>query len=86
MKIIKTHSDANKFISAKAKANEGCLICPCCGESKFTTEYSMSENKGILAGLQRSWVEGLFHMKNMCCDVYHCYTCGAEWESDPYEC
>lgn len=85
MKITKTSEYANRLKSAKAKANKGCLTCPCCGENKFTTEYSVFEDKGILAGLQRSWVEGLFRTKNMCCDVYHCCTCGAEWESDPYE-
>lgn len=87
MKITKT-SDRVAFLNnAKMVANKGCNRCPCCGETKSSMEYtSIGEwHKGIISGLSKSWVTGLLWMKNMRCDCYSCLTCGAEWESDPYE-
>lgn len=67
--------------------NIGCSKCPCCGETRKSIEY-ISEghpNRGIVSGIQKTWAEGFFKIKTMKCDCYHCLTCGAEWESEPYE-
>lgn len=43
-------------------------------------------NKGIISGLvSTTWTKGLFKFKHMQADCYKCETCGAEWQSDPYE-
>ena len=87
MKITKSSYEASMLESYKRIANAGCKRCPCCGESKSHLEYvSVGElHKGIVSGLSKTWAEGFFKMKSMKCDCYSCLTCGAEWESAPYE-
>lgn len=87
MRITKTSDHATFLKNAKRVANIGCNKCPCCGETKQSTEYILigEWNKGIVSGLQKTWAEGFFKMKSMKCDCYHCLTCGAQWESEPYE-
>ena len=88
MKITKSSKEVALFAAMKFAANLGCNVCPCCGETKSYGNY-MKEgilNRGIMAGLHsKTWVKGIFHMKNMQCDCYKCYSCGAEWESEPYQ-
>lgn len=88
MRITKTSKEANKFVIAKEIANKGCDRCPCCGETKSWGKYMQEgiTSKGILKGvINKTWVEGIFHMRNMKCDCYKCESCGAEWESEPYQ-
>lgn len=88
MKITKSSKEAASFASMRTVANVGCDVCPCCGENKSWIQY-MKEgvyNKGVMSGaLNKTWVEGVFRMRNMKCDCYKCYSCGAEWESEPYQ-
>lgn len=88
MKITKSSKEAASFTAMKAAANAGCNVCPCCGETISWDDY-MKEgilNKGIMAGfINKTWVEGVFHMRSMKCDCYKCYSCGAEWDSEPYQ-
>lgn len=88
MKITKTSFQYNQEITNRQKANIGCMVCPCCGEKK-TWEHYMKKgklNKGVLAGgMVKTWTEGIFKPKVLHADYYKCMTCGAEWESDPYE-
>lgn len=88
MRITKSSRDAASLAVSSAVANAGCNKCPCCGETKSLSDY-MNEgiwNKGVSGrGIERTWVEGLFRMRNMKCDCYKCYSCGAEWESEPYQ-
>ena len=72
----------------KINANLDCHKCPCCGETKTTAQYVADGiyNKGLSSlPLTKSWVKGLIRMRHMRCDCYKCYSCGAEWESNPYE-
>lgn len=87
MRITKTSDRFSALENAKRIANAGCNKCPCCGETKSSLSYfTVGEiHKGILSGLSKTWAEGLFKMKDMKCDCYKCLTCGAEWESEPYE-
>ncbi len=88
MRITKTPLQHAAFENARKKANTGCGICPCCGETKSTTDYIKIGilNKGVRkGGLNKTWADGIFHMRNMKCDCYKCYSCGAEWESEPYQ-
>ena len=87
MRITKSSKMASREQSEKEIANAGCRKCPCCGEEKTLIQY-ISEGvsgKGISGGVCKTWAEGFIHMKHMKCDCYHCHTCGAEWESDPYQ-
>lgn len=87
MKITKNAQTAIATKRRKELANEGCQTCPCCGESKTFLQY-LKENqgfKGVSCGTCRTWVSGIFHPRHMQVDLYVCYTCGAEWESEPYK-
>lgn len=91
MKITKTSTDQSYMASVKEMANRGCDRCPCCGESKTSGYYMAQEGylsrKGIHpAGIKIRSKGGLFtKVRVMQVDCYRCGTCGAEWESDPYE-
>lgn len=82
MRITKTSEQAAARLRQRRQANRGCNVCPCCGENKPTTSYSLFENKGILSGLQKHGTG--FFSQGMVWDLYSCKTCGAEWESAPY--
>lgn len=73
-----------KFGSINIKKH---IECPHCGETRSFLEC-LKEGKsqyGILSGIYKSYTEGFFHLKTMRADCYTCFTCGCEWESDPYE-
>lgn len=76
MVVTKTANRAFTLESNRRKANTGCYICPCCGESKGVFTHEL---------ISRTWTKGIFKVKHMKCDIYCCLICGAEWESDPYE-
>ena len=95
MKITKTDKEVSNSELRKSIANQGCNICPCCGETKTTYDYMDEEgipkfllgglSKGIDSTFCKNYCKGFFNMKYMQIDCYKCYTCGAEWESEPYE-
>lgn len=89
MKITRTAKEEAAYNSRREIANIGCNKCPCCGETKTLSEYFKEEGvlKGISGGIYKSWYEGgLFRKsRHMRSDCYTCNTCGAQWESDPYE-
>lgn len=75
MKITRTAKEALNFDEMKNNANKGCKVCPCCGKPLPKLYFPIC----------KSWTEGFLKMKNMKVDCYKCYTCGAEWESEPYQ-
>lgn len=87
MKITKSSKEAASFKAAKIAANAGCNVCPCCGENRSQLDYLRDgiTMKGVSDGICKNWIEGFFRVKYMQTDCYKCYTCGAEWESKPYE-
>ena len=87
MKITKTDKDASRLAAKKAAANEGCDVCPCCGENRKMSECisAGSKKQGIDHCGVTVWTTGLIFTKNMAKDRYCCLSCGAEWESDAYE-
>ena len=87
MKITKTRAQAQEEAAERAKANEGCDICPECGETWPAAELYMEapprRNQGIEGPSQRTFprmARGYWGV-----DCYRCKTCGAEWESEPYK-
>ena len=88
MKITKIATKVSELDTKRTTANIGCKICPCCRENKSTLEYVKQDFiiKGISSGgICKQWAEGIFKTRHMKIDCYKCYTCGAEWESEPYE-
>ena len=73
MRITKTRDQVNNFERNEAIANFGCNTCPCCGNPVWGSLVS------------RSWIEGFFRTRHMKVNCYTCDSCGAQWESDPYE-
>ena len=87
MKITKDSRVPNIREERKKKANSGCNICPCCGESKyFYVDRTDGEMKGLSGpAMYKTFTTGFFKIKTMRIDCYSCFTCGAGWESEPYE-
>nr|DAS58580.1 MAG TPA: RNA polymerase III-like protein [Caudoviricetes sp.] len=58
-------------------------ICPCCKESR---PFSVDEGRfvGVSGGVTRTESKGIFKMKIIHTRLYKCWTCGCEWEGDPY--
>ena len=76
----------NKRISKfmRRNANLGYNNCPKCGEIRHIYVEN-NELKGISNGMFMEWHGGIFPMRTMRCDCYKCLTCGANWESEPYQ-
>lgn len=87
MRVTRTPEDAFYAQRWKRWANAGCEVCPCCGERKTEMEYCEEGvyNKAVSGGTCKRWAKGLFRVRYIQVDRYWCYTCGAEWESEPYE-
>lgn len=84
MRIIRTNKNAAAATLNRQRANAGCNICPCCGETHSSLEYMQKGimDSGIVSGFLRRIYYGPFGAKYA--DVYSCKTCGAEWESEKY--
>lgn len=74
MKIIRTAEDVRAKSDAREKANEGCGVCPCCGNAVERPRYNYLQVMPT----------GRFRTATMQIDNYSCPECGAEWESEPY--
>ena len=86
MKVTMSSDKVNKGAINRKIANHGCMICPCCGENRDMLHNLCTNGKveGIdLIGTITEY-KGFFNIKIYHKDKYHCYTCGASWESDLY--
>lgn len=88
MKVTKTRAQAEAEAAERAKANEGCNICPECGEDWHSKELYMEApprcDEGIELSYTRTYVSMERGRRYWAVDCYRCKTCGAEWESEPY--
>lgn len=86
MRITKLVNMSNMCQPSREVANIGCDVCPCCGERKSIFDWMEDGyyDRGIMGGIAKEYTAGVFQNKNMRIDAYRCYSCGAEWESDPY--
>lgn len=84
MKITRTSREYKSKRQLKEEALRGCDVCPCCGETKKYLDYLKDDvmGYGILQSLSRHWYKD---GKQYTVDCFSCETCGAAWESEPYE-
>lgn len=88
MVITKTSEQVENFKHIQEIANYGCNVCPCCGETITFDRYAKYDcfSKGVMKLLAvKQWTEGIFKTRFMQSDLYRCLSCGAEWESKPYQ-
>lgn len=100
MKITQTSDEYQNKQSLRHNALKGCNKCPCCGETKSYLRYIAEgiADKGINSGICRTWYgkldeenSSIFSIlnshrnKHWKVECFTCYTCGAKWESEPYE-
>lgn len=89
MIITKRGADKDKLEELeqlRAKANEGCSVCPICGETHaYNSERinGLHKQTGLLKQFHSREVLEWFTWKKV--DYYFCYTCGSEWTSEPYK-
>ena len=84
MKITKTINDINKTENARIKANEGCYVCPECGNTKISKFGILEDDDSIIKMSFYVTKESLFKYKSGSIDQYICQRCGTEWESEIY--
>lgn len=87
MKITRTKQQIDAAKMRKEIANNGCDVCPCCGETKSIRDYMDKRIffKGIKHSTPYCIDKGFIRIKQFYIDRYECLTCGAKWESEPYE-
>lgn len=87
MKITKGADILLKEKLNKERASIGCNKCPICGETRKHMEAitKTGKSEGILSATYSTFSKGLFRTKYFRVDHYTCLSCGAKWDSDPYE-
>lgn len=89
MRITKTSKECRNEYYVREKANEGCYVCPGCGNTKVMNLFDVvSENvpreECITRMTFRTERSTLFTFKSGSIDKYSCGRCGTEWESEIY--
>ena len=87
MKITKHGVDLEAVAQMKEAeriAKLDCDKCPCCGEAKSAYNYYFEEGVEERC-TSREFVGREKNKKLYETTHYQCYTCGAQWESEPYE-
>lgn len=86
MRITRKPGEIFPDEARRIEANAGCDVCPCCGEDRKYADAPLTDHSGRgIMHMGESWKDfGFFHGGLKTIDHYKCYTCGAEWESDPY--
>ena len=87
MQVTKTRAQAQAEAAERAKANEGCNICPECGEDWPVSELYMETPPRTTQGIEQCHTRTFVRMIGgyWAVDCFRCRTCGAEWEGEPYK-
>lgn len=99
MKILKAPDELDIKVYLKEKELEKCSVCPFCGENRdYIDSIFKGHNYGISGGTCTTWYgrkDKFMHfsfkklipqkLKHWKVSYFSCETCGAKWESDPYE-
>ena len=75
MKITKYPDDMNPYKIAEDLARKECRVCPCCGRKEGVQERLINNRK----------TDGFFHRKTIDYLSFRCWSCGAQWDSEPFE-
>ena len=97
---MKYNNSAQRFRYLRAVANEGMLICPCCGNDRVYDAWEAAgfhyypNEKGIECycnriSRQTFWIPFLVILRRPVSLLfrryeYHCRNCGATWDSRPF--
>lgn len=89
MKVTKTASAAASERMARKVAEQGCNVCPCCGETRSWVDVVKAKGDPLSQGIfdypLHGYVKtGFLRGAYMTVTNYECHTCGARWESEPY--
>ena len=87
MKITKGADKLAQEKLNKERASIGCNKCPVCGETRKFMDALTKDKKpgGILNATYSTFSKGIFKSRSFRIDHYSCQTCGARWDSEPYE-
>lgn len=75
MKITKYPDDMNPYKIAEDLARKECRVCPCCGRRESVMERWCDNEKTV----------GIIHRKTINYLSFKCWSCGAQWDSEPFE-
>lgn len=89
MRVVKKGSMPGTYESLvrQAHADEGCSVCPNCGENKSADDYfydSGLSNRGIFSSTTEEWEDNAEKVRRIRKDHFYCLTCKARWEGKPY--
>ena len=75
MKITKYPDDMDPYKIAEDLARKECKVCPCCGRRENVMERWCDNKKTV----------GIVHRKTINYLSFRCWSCGAMWDSEPFE-
>lgn len=75
MKITKYPNDMDPYKIAEDLARKECKVCPCCGRRESVMERWCDNEKTV----------GIIHRKTINWLSFKCLSCGAQWDSEPFE-
>lgn len=94
MKITKNPDKYDMNVYLREKVLKECYICPFCGEVRTYNPFKVDKDNKLIKPYgvwdtniyhDKSISVGLLKRKSMKVKHFQCMSCGAKWESDPYD-
>lgn len=94
MKITKKPDEFDMNVYLREKVLKECYTCPFCGEMRTYNPFK-ADKSGKLIKPYGVWDRNIYHNKSVTVGFlkrktmkikhFQCMSCGAKWESDPYD-